>query len=182
MIRLGMVALLAGTLFLAGAFIGKCVVAQDFPYSVPQAPEFDNRGNYVESGSTDEDDGGHRQRSRAYSRSNRNELRYGEARPYVPDSPPPRSRRRTHRVQSYAPPPPGPPTMASNQPSAPPPQMQQRPDCSQYPMMIARAQNEPDMQMIARRYLTCLLQNGWPMDRARSQVISTIESTYRLAR
>jgi hypothetical protein len=182
MIRSGMVAVLAGTLFLAGAFVSQCVVAQDFPYSVPQAPEFDHGGNYVEPGSTDEAEGGHRRRSRSYSRSNGNELHYGEAKPYVPDYPPARSRRHTPRVQRYAPPPPGPPTMASNPPSIPPPQMQQRPDCSQYPMMIARAQSEPDMQMIARQYLTCLLKSGWTMDQARQHVINTIESTYRLAR
>jgi hypothetical protein len=182
MIRLGMIVLLTGILFLAGAFVSQSVVAQDFPYSVPQAPEFDHRGNYVEPGSIDETDGGHRRRSRAYSRSNGNELRYGEAKPYAADAPPVRSRRHAPRVRGYVPPPPGPPTVASNLPSAPPPQMQQRPDCSQYPMMIARAQNEPAMQMIARQYLTCLLKSGWTMDQARQHVINTIESTYRLAR
>jgi len=60
--------------------------------------------------------------------------------------------------------------------------MQDRPDCSQFPMMIARARSEPEMQMTARQYLTCLLKIGWNMEQARAQVISTIESTYRLAR
>ncbi|MGO9569826.1 MAG: hypothetical protein ACLP5H_20020 [Desulfomonilaceae bacterium] len=183
MMRLGMIAVLVGTLFLAGAFVSKGVVAQDFPYSVPQAPEFDHRGNYVESGSTEESDAGHRPRSRPYPRLNENELRYGEVKSYAPhDAPSAPSRRRAPRSQGYAPQPPGPPTMASNPPSLPPPQMQQRPDCSQYPMMIARSQSEPDMQMVARQYLTCLLKSGWTMDRARQQVINTIESTYRLAR
>jgi hypothetical protein len=183
MMRLGIIVILAGTLFLAGAFVTQSVVAQDFPYSVPQAPEFDNRGNYVEAGSTDEPDAGQRQRSRAYPQVNENELRYGEVKSYDrQDAPPARSRRRAPRAQNYNPPPPGPPAMASIQPPPPPPQMQERPDCSQYPMMIARAQSEPHMQTIARQYLTCLLKNGWTMDRARQQVIATIESTYRLAR
>ncbi len=183
MIRLGVVAFLAGSLFLAGAFVSQCVVAQDFPYSVPQAPEFDHRGNYVESGSTDAPDAEYRPRSRRTPRQNENAPRYGDVKPYSPqDAPAPPSRRPAPRAQNYTPAPPGPPTMASNTPSAPPPQMQQRPDCSQYPMMIARAQSEPDMQMIARQYLSCLLKSGWAMDRAREHVINTIESTYRLAR
>jgi hypothetical protein len=189
MIRFGMVALLAGALFLAGAFVSKGVVAQDFPYSVPQAPEFDNRGNHVESGSSETPDAEYRPRSRSSSRQHENDPQYGEVKPYSPqDAPPVQSRRRAPRVQAYTPPPAGPPgpagppTMASNHPPGPPPQMQERPDCSPYPMMIARAQSEPDMQMIARQYLTCLLKSGWTMDRARAQVINTIESTFRLAR
>ena len=183
MMRLGIIVILAGTLFLAGAFVSQSVVAQDFPYSVPQAPEFDNRGNYVEAGSTEEPDAGYRQRSRPYPQVNENELRYGDVKPYAPqDASPAPSRRRAPRSQGYVPPSPGPPAMASTPPPPPPPQMQERPDCSQYPMMIARAQSEPDMQMIARQYLTCLLKSGWTMDRARQHVINTIESTYRLAR
>ena len=182
MMKLGVAAVLAGVLVLAGAFVSRCVVAQDFPYSVPQAPEFDNRGNFVEPGSTEAPDAGRRPRSRPYPQLNENELRYGEVKSYLPqDAPPAPSRRRAPRAQGYTPPPPGPPTMASN-PPPPPPQMQERPDCSQYPMMIARAQSEPDMQMIARQYLTCLLKSGWSMDQARQHVITTIESAYRLAR
>jgi hypothetical protein len=183
MMRLGIIVILVGTLFLAGAFVSQSVVAQDFPYSVPQAPEFDNRGNYVDADSTEEPDTGHRRRSRPYPQVNENELRYGDVKPYTSqDAPPVPSRRRAPRSQGYVPQPPGPPAMASTPPPSPPPQMQERPDCSPYPMMIARARSEPDMQMIARQYLTCLLKNGWTMDRARQQVINTIESTYRLAR
>jgi hypothetical protein len=50
------------------------------------------------------------------------------------------------------------------------------PDCSNYPMMLARARNKPEMQSIARHFLTCLLQSGWTMDSARKHVISTIET------
>jgi hypothetical protein len=182
MMRIGIIVILAGILFLAGAFVSQSVVAQDFPYSVPQAPEFDNRGNYVEGDSSEEPDVGHRRRSRPYPQVNENELRYGDVKPYAPqDAPPAPSRRRAPRAQGYVPPSSGPPAMAST-PPPPPPQMQERPDCSPYPMMIARARSEPDMQMIARQYLTCLLKSGWTMDRARQQVINTIESTYRLAR
>lgn len=183
MMKLGVAAVLAGVLVLAGAFVSQGVVAQDFPYSVPQAPEFDNRGNYVEPGSAEAPDTGRRPRSRHYPQVNENELRYGEVKSYASqDVPPSHSRRRSPRAQGYASPPPRSPTMASNPPPPPPPQMQERPDCSQYPMMIARAQSEPDMQMIARQYLTCLLKNGWTMDQARLHVINTIESAYRLAR
>ncbi len=182
MVKLGMAAVLAGVLVLAWAFVSQSVVAQDFPYSVPQAPEFDNRGNYVEPGSTEAPDSARPSRSRQYPRLNENGLRYGEVKPYASqDGPPPHSHRRAPRAQGYMPPPPGPPTMASNPPPQSP-QMQERPDCSQYPMMIARAQSEPDMQMIARQYLTCLLKSGWTMDQARLHVINTIESAYRLAR
>jgi hypothetical protein len=183
MMRLGIIVILAGTLFMAGAFVSQSVVAQDFPYSVPQAPEFDNRGNHVEPSPTEAPEAGYRQRSRQYPQENEDELRYGEVRSYAPqDAPPAPSRKRARRVQGYVPPSSGPPAMASNPPPPPPPQMQERPDCSPYPMMIARARSEPDMQAIARQYLTCLLKSGWTMDRARQQVINTIESTYRLAR
>ena len=71
-------------------------------------------------------------------------------------------------------------------PSAPPQQPvtanQGRPDCSSYPMMIAQARSETEMRAVAQMYLTCLLKSGWNMEQARSHVITTIESTYRLAR
>ncbi len=105
MMRLGIIVILAGTLFLAGAFVSQSVVAQDFPYSVPQAPEFDNRGNHVEADSTEEPDAGHRRRSRPYPRVNENELRYGDVKPYTSqDAPPAPSRRRAPRVSRLCPP------------------------------------------------------------------------------
>jgi hypothetical protein len=180
MMKFGMVAVLAAALFLTGSFISQGLFAQDFPYSVPQAPEFDHRGNYMEPGSNQAADAD--QRSRPYPRFNDNELRYGDVKPSGPqDAPPIAPRSRAPRAQGYNPSPPGPPTMASTPP--PQPQVQARPpDCSHYPMMIARAQSEPDMQMAARQYLSCLLKSGWTMDQARQHVIQTIETTYRLAR
>ena len=35
-------------LFIVGLLPESNLLAQDFPYSVPQAPEFDDRGNHVE--------------------------------------------------------------------------------------------------------------------------------------
>ncbi|MGB6065865.1 MAG: hypothetical protein WBG50_13760 [Desulfomonilaceae bacterium] len=184
MIRFGMVILLSVTLFLAGTLVAQVVIAQDFPYSVPKAPEFDNRGNQPGTGSTEAPDSRHHRHSRRYPQQNGNNLRYESARPYVPENAPPApTRRRSSRSHGYYRRP-GPPAMAS-QPSyqaPPPPQVQERPDCSRYPMMIAQARNEPEMRNTARQYLTCLLKNGWQMDQARQQVISTIESTYRFTR
>jgi hypothetical protein len=160
--------------------------AQDFPYAVPQAPEFDTEGNHAPSGEADTEDPPRRKRSRARHEQSppSSQSDYRAVRPYVSQEPSP-------SVQ----PPPGPkaplgasyqgPTMAPAPPAAapaPPGSAQNRPDCSQYPMMIARSRSEPEMREIAKQYLTCLLMNGWNMEQARSHVIATIESTFRLAR
>ncbi len=184
MMRFGMVIVLSVAMVLVGTVVTQSVVAQDFPYSVPKAPEFDNRGNHLDTGSTQPLDSRHRRHSRRYQQQNSNSLRYGSVKPYVPKMllqlPRANGRRgltsitssrvlqQWHPEPAYQPP--------------PPPQVQQRPDCSRYPMMIARARTEPEMQMTARLYLTCLLDSGWGMDQARQQVINTIESTYRLTR
>jgi hypothetical protein len=53
-------------------------------------------------------------------------------------------------------------------------------DCSHFVQLIARAPNETVMRLKAREFLTCLLQTGWSMDRARKHVIATIQSTYEV--
>lgn len=63
-----------------------------------------------------------------------------------------------------------------------PTQQPARVDCSQYPAIIANAKSEAEMQVTARYYLTCLMQDGWPMENARAQVIQTIEAAFRANR
>ncbi|MBI4965943.1 MAG: hypothetical protein HY913_21875 [Desulfomonile tiedjei] len=161
------------------------VDAQDFPYAVPQAPEFDESGNALSSSEVETGTPPRKKRSRA--RQDQMPQEYGSdyrtVRPYVPQDAPPAMQQpagpRASRGPGYPGPSSAPPPMAAVPPAGP---VQDRPDCSQYPMVIARSRSEPEMQMAARQYLTCLLKNGWNMEQAKSQVISTIESTYKLAR
>jgi hypothetical protein len=48
--------------------------------------------------------------------------------------------------------------------------------------MIAQARSEAEMQITARYYLTCLMQNGVPMENAKAQVIQTVEAVLRANR
>lgn len=186
--------MLRGKIFLG--LIVACIIfaadhqamSQEFPYAAPQAPEFDDLGNVVAPGESEAAPPRRtRQSSPRRERSNvQPPSEYGVVRPYTPPdmtpSPPPapqpswpQQAPNYRSAQPMAP-------HAAAPPSRPPAQAPDRPDCSQFPMMIARARSEPEMQNIARQYLTCLLKNGWNMEQARTQVISTIESTYRLAR
>jgi hypothetical protein len=63
----------------------------------------------------------------------------------------------------------------------PQPQPQQL-DCSHYPIKIANARTQVEMQQIARYFLTCLMQNGWSQKQATEYVINTIESTFKVGR
>ncbi len=177
----GEIQVLAGLLLItAGVFCGEAF-CQSFPYSVPQAPEFDSYGN---SRGLDRQEGPPpakhppRRSSGPVSEKKHN---YREVRPYAPQPaeaplpPPPRPA----VPGRYAPTPP--PNTASGPPMGPP-QAQERPDCSQYPMLIANAQSQQEMQMTARLYLTCLMKNGWGQDQAKQHVIATIESTQRAGR
>jgi hypothetical protein len=216
MVRAGIV------LFALGLVLGVAQggVAQDFPYSVPQAPEFEYRGNSTGDPSGTSADRPSTKRS-PHSRPQMEDepVDYRSVRPYAPqDGQPPQRVRRsrpdsaspspryaTPAPEGYGPPQdtrsapltpegygPAPirtpaaamPTPAQRPPTAAmpaPTQPEERPDCSMYPMVIARSRSDPEMQMAARQYLSCLLKNGWNMDQARMQVISTIESTYRLS-
>lgn len=180
-------------IFFCGVMV--CAVApvfgQDFPYSVPQAPEFDGSSRSSEAFP----------RSRARQQPEQDQVDYARVRPYAPQEP------ASIRQQPYqengvrAPqisPAPVNPYEASQQvrhvpqrpaPVRPPanvrqpqPQQEQRLDCSMYPMMIAQSKSEQEMQMVARQYLTCLMKSGWNQDQAKQHVISTIESTFRLTR
>jgi hypothetical protein len=180
MFRTGVVFWLVGFVVLCSALPGD---AQVFPYSAPQAPEFDQNGNpmppgRVESVQPDPQAGSQPQQNVAP----RDQVDYRSVRPYAPQdqasaSPGSRRSKRASNQGQYIP-----PNRAVPSSAVPPPQPQAgaRPDCSQFPMLIARSQSEAEMQMTAKRYLACLLQNGWQMDQAKQQVIATIEGTFRL--
>ncbi len=181
-----------GISIIIGVFQEPSLLAQDFPYSVPQAPEFDRRGNHIESEPAD--NYAPRKRSkRHWGRTEPgNETDLHSVRPYAPSGPQPMvAPPQPHPAvppagyeERSAPTPPPHQIQTPPQPSPQqaPPSIQGRPDCSRYPMMIARASSEAEMRGAAQMYLTCLLKNGWSMDQARNHVIMTIESTYRLAR
>lgn len=167
------------------AIVPQGLEAQDFPYAVPQAPEFGKGGKAHSSSQDDAETPRKRKRShyRYEQPSPRSWSDYRTVRPYAPQDAPPAGQQpagpraplgATYHGTTSAPPP---PTAAPPSASA-----QRRPDCSQYPMMIARSRSEPEMREVAKQYLTCLLMNGWNMEQARKHVIATIESTYRLGR
>ncbi len=192
--RSSLISFCLGFFVIIGMFQESGLLAQDFPYSVPQAPEFDRQGNHVESEPADnyvprKRSGRHSQHSAS---SNETDLR--SVRPYEPNGPQPMAA--PPKPQSEAPPagyaarptPATPPNHIQAPPpySLPPQQpvtaTQGRPDCSRYPMMIAQARSETEMRAVAQMYLTCLLKSGWGMEQARNHVIMTIETTYRAAR
>jgi hypothetical protein len=180
--------------------------AQDFPYSVPQAPEFDNNGSGSANLSGQQD----RPSKRPYYPQREEEkVDYRSVRPYAPQDgqyqPPAQAPRQelaspAHRnvapapnnqapsrdygrapvvnPEAYEPRPVR--TPATARPAQPQPN--ERPDCTMYPMIIAQSRSEQEMQMAAKRYLGCLMENGWAMEQARMHVISTIENTYKLTR
>jgi hypothetical protein len=189
----------AGPVFGIGAVIVlvftmcQATFAQDFPYAVPQAPEFDTGNSMLPPATVEEpapEPKSYQPQQRKRSRSS-GEPRtdYRTVRPYVPQETPPVSSY-PQPTQPYQPPQPpaaahpqaGHPAVASTPPGPPPQMEQQRLDCSKFPMLIAQARSEQEMQWQARLYLTCLVRSGWTEEQAKQQVISTIESTFRLAR
>jgi hypothetical protein len=97
---------------------------------------------------------------------------------------PPQRPSSAHPPRQYPGRQPAPPVTANRggMPGAVPGAVQQRPDCSHYPMMIAQARSEGEMRSVARQFLTCLLRSGWSMDQAKTHVISVIETSYRYIR
>jgi hypothetical protein len=178
--------------------------AQDFPYMVPQAPEFDDRGTPVQS--SDGESSAPRSHLRRGNYPQAGEVRsepenrvdYRSVRQYTPRTGP-RSAAMppiTGQSELSSPPQAHYPTPASTRPqqrqtarNQPPQQPGASPggppgqlDCSQFPQVIAQAASEGEMQLAAREYLTCLLRTGWNQDMARKHVIATIETAYKLAR
>ena len=162
--RYGIVAVVVGLIFLVAGIVCPSAFSQDFPYAVPQAPEFDSRGKHVKP----------RTRTR---RSGYKAPRVGTGYRAVRHKPQPIVRprgpvqaRSTQRVAG--------PTTIANMPSGAQALAQPRPNCTQYPMKIARSKTQAEMQMNARLYLTCLLKNGWNMQAAKNQVITTIQGVF----
>jgi hypothetical protein len=187
---------------LLGAPAAREALAQDFPYLVPQAPEFSSSGHRLNNGDSSfrpkqvlrtpepavrpTGDRGVPEPARAPTG-----VVVGRRAPKAPtfgrksygrvSSRPSRRRYRT-QVQ---------PDRASRGPTRQrrsviasatrpaPAQVQSRPDCSRFPMAIANARTRPEMRLAARRYLTCLIRNGWSQDAARKHVISLIETAGR---
>jgi hypothetical protein len=193
---------------LVGALVVPEAFSQDFPYLVPQAPEFSSSGRMVKSGnstfrpkpeshpaepavrqesenaspepapaSTGVSVSRRAPKAPTFGRYSSRRVSRKRSQPKTQYPPQPqvklRSRPRGPTAQR-------PSVVASAQKPAPA-QIQRRPDCSQYPMVIANARSQAEMRMAARRYLTCLIQNGWSQAAARKHVISVIE-TSRLTR
>lgn len=181
MVRVALLYLSIGLVFLSCHGTWKTACAQDFPYTVPKAPEFDRRGNYLGPGA---DPPPSRERSSHdgnQERSSRGRDYYTAVRPYAPQAPAPKQGDAYASQRRRTPPPQRMPASASS-PAQMQPQMQQPPDCTGFPLAITRARSQGEMQMLARQYLTCLMKTGWPQEQARQQVIKTIESTYALTR
>jgi hypothetical protein len=162
--RYGIVAAVVGFLFLAAGIVCPSAFSQDFPYAVPQAPEFDTRGKYVKP----------RVKKK---RSHHKAPRAGTGNSAVRRKPQPIVRQRGP-VQARAPRRVAGPATIANMPSGAQTSAQPRPNCTQYPTIIARSKTQAEMQMNARLYLTCLLKNGWNMQAAKNQVISTIKGVF----
>lgn len=168
--------------------------AQDFPYMVPEAPEFDSPGSV---GKTPTESPTIEQKKPFQSNPGvfKPKLETGAMIPtQVPEAPlssneyypqPPRSGPvRGPSVENQ----PVSPVNPTQRPVASVPQQgsstgtRPQSDCSEFPMLIARSKSDTEMQMTARHYLTCLIQGGWTMEQAREQVIRTIETAYRPGR
>ncbi len=167
---------------------------QNFPFMVPEAPEFDSPDSMEKPPSS----------SRPIDQNKPFRSNSGNLKPQfevgsmMPSNVPEAPVSNNDYSASYRPGPvrtpaaetqQAPPAMA--QPQKPvasiPPQgsatgMRPQTDCSEFPMLIARSKSDMEMQMTSRHYLTCLMQGGWSMEQARDQVIRTIETAYRPGR
>ncbi len=196
---------LVAVLVALGSGLCQRAEAQDFPYMVPQAPEFDDRGTPVQSSDADSSGSRHRLRRGNYPQAvevrsdPENRVDYRTERPYVPRTGPRSAAMPPTNGQAELASPPQAhyPTPASTRPQSrrtarnQPPQQPTAPpqgpppgqlDCSRFPQVIAQASSDGEMQLAAREYLTCLLRTGWNQELARKQVIATIETAYKLAR
>lgn len=160
-----------GLLLLFGLFEVNKTFAQGFPYEAPKAPEFDSQGHPMESSLQEPAPA----KKPASTKSNAHR-QLVNTRPVAPQAQIEPFQPRQPQVEQYQPPQPATPAVASTPPPGAPPQQQATPDCSQFPALIARAQNQQEMQWYSRQFLTCLLNRGWRMEQAKEQVIRTIES------
>ena len=173
------------TLLGVGAF--DYVEPQDFPYLAPVAPEVDNGGSQLRGPGKSNNDQKIGPRITPFEPEAIKNFGFGPPTqdyedPIVSKPPstkqgtPSQSQPRPAMRQDAYPPSPGPKQNRA------PTQQPKRVDCSQYPVMIAQARSEAEMQITARYYLTCLMQNGVPMENAKAQVIQTVEAVLRANR
>ncbi|MGC8602447.1 MAG: hypothetical protein ACP5VS_02020 [Desulfomonilaceae bacterium] len=169
-----------------------CVEPQDFPYLAPEAPEFDGGIPQIRGPSKSQPQSGIGPKLAPVTPEAMKNFGFGPpgegGEEQVVSNPPGPS-------NIYSSPPTNLPgrtqkTLKSNMAREPsqvasptrqnaPVQQPRMVDCSQYPGLIANARSEAEMQITARYYLTCLLQQGWLMENARTQVIQTIEAVTR---
>jgi hypothetical protein len=179
--KLGILVISISLLFMVGVLVADPASSQQFPYAVPEAPEFDSEGNHVEQGVRAKKQKrrslrrrGPRSGSRYAVNNNAPQPRVRTRAPAAPVAPrsgvSPRPAYRRPAVPAQP---------VVSRPTPPPNQVRRRQDCSRYPMMIANSRSEAQMRMTARQYLTCLINDGWNMDQAKTQVVSTIQTAYR---
>ncbi len=158
--------------------------AQEFRYQVPMAPEFDSRGNLIESAHSyaSEPPAGGNSDTYHQSRGQTRQAEHDQLAPQPRNASAPvgmavtAHRRTTARSARGVP-----GSMQTGQIPGPQMQTRARPDCSQYPMAIARAQNDAEMQALAKEFLTCLMMNGMDQEQAKQHVLPAIK-TYEMAR
>jgi len=171
-----------------------CVEPQDFPYLAPVAPEFEGGVSQSRGPSKSQPQSGLGPKIAPVTPEIMNNFGFGPptetAQDQTVSNPPSPSTYSTPSTNgsdpNHAPPKSNirrePPHVAGPTRQNGPIQQPQRVDCSQYPGLIANARSEAEMQITARYYLTCLLQQGWIMENARAQVIQTIEAAVRANR
>jgi hypothetical protein len=156
-------------------------LGQIFTIEAPEAPEFDSEGNLVQDGNqgnvpapaavdtTRAPKAPEIRQPSTRSRPQRRGSRTPARAPRQARQQPARAPARTDQSQGMRPVggPPG--------PTASPAQAQ-RPDCSRYPMLIIRARSQQEMQHTARLFLTCLLESGWPMKKAKEHVVRSVKN------
>lgn len=201
--------LVCGFFFLLATMVSS-VLGQDFPYLVPEAPEFDARGNLMRSAPTPrmQEPGSQtgllgQSPSSAPSFANppKTQLpdenqRYRSERREAPRTSYQDARSHGATPAAVSPVPrPGQPRAYEPNPNQMPNQQNAlgapgpgqavnppRPDCSEYPARLAHARTEAEMQAVARYYLGCLMQNGWNQATATTHVSTLIDTWYRYSR
>ncbi len=197
-------ALIFGLLALAVAS-PESAFSQEFPYLAPAAPEFDSGGNVVKGSPVQRPSNSNFSYAGPSEKPSRYPSFHQPPKTSVPsDTPRVRTEpREAPRAPTYGPrtrpatpvaayrgpsqaavPGPTPPVASYQAPMQGqiPAQMQQRTDCTEYVQRIAGARSQEEMQMAAKYYLGCLMQNGWDENTAKRQVISVIETAFTYTR
>jgi|GEM_PF-1167205 len=197
---------IAGGVLVLATIMVSSALCQDFPYLVPEAPEFDSAGNLmrsatpskaqrprVETGARTEAPytaptfanppktqvSGEDQRFRSERReAPRTSYYNGATREAVPAAVAPAPRQApAPRSQPNPNQVPHPQNAVGGYGPGQPP-AQQRPDCSEYIQRMTYARSEAEMQTAARYYLGCLMQTGLDQQSATRHVSSMVDSWY----